>query len=135
MRIENMITQVLSFTSVRNVWKYKRRICNLILGLKGLSDHIMTDWHSEEFETGGWCYFEGFIIRQSMVCPAVTFYWLAVAVEVMQFLFILSHQWRRARSFRLSQSNIFYRDLGNFSTAAVHETKIRRKNIFSGAYF
>ena len=44
MRIENMITQVillnfnsfLATTSVRNVWKHKRRICNLILGLKGL---------------------------------------------------------------------------------------------------
>ena len=41
MRIENMITQVspqlLPTTSVRNVWKHKRRICNLTPGLKGLN--------------------------------------------------------------------------------------------------
>ena len=48
LRIENMITQIkillifeqlLPTTSVRNVWKHKRRICNLILGLKGLILH------------------------------------------------------------------------------------------------
>ena len=46
MRIENMITQVkfclifeqlLHTISVRNVWKHKRRICNLTPGLKGLT--------------------------------------------------------------------------------------------------
>ena len=28
---------LLTTTSVRNVWKHKKRICNLILGLKGLN--------------------------------------------------------------------------------------------------
>ena len=32
-----------------------------------------------------------------------------------------------SRRFRLSQSNNFYRDFGNFLKAAVHKTKIRRK--------
>ena len=31
-----MFYQLLPTTSVRNVWKHKRRICNLILGLKGV---------------------------------------------------------------------------------------------------
>ena len=31
-----MFEQLLPFTSVINVWKHKRRICNLILGLEGL---------------------------------------------------------------------------------------------------
>ena len=38
MRIENMITQQpLSNISVRNVWKDKTIICDLILGLKGFN--------------------------------------------------------------------------------------------------
>ena len=32
-----------------------------------------------------------------------------------------------SRRFRLSQSNNFYREFGNFLTAAVHQTKNRRK--------
>ena len=65
-----------------------------------------------------------------MVFPGVTFHWLAVAVEIMQSMAAAS-----SRRFRHSQSNTFYRDLYNFSTATVHKTKIRRKYIFSGAYF
>ena len=40
-----------------------------------------------------------------------------------------------SRRLRYSHSRNFYRDLGNFSKAAVHKTEFRRKNIFSGEYF
>ena len=39
--------QILSTTSVRNVWRQERRICNLILELKGLrvpDDERLTSW-------------------------------------------------------------------------------------------
>ena len=32
--------QLLPTTSVTNVWKHKRRICNLILGLKGVQTYV-----------------------------------------------------------------------------------------------
>ena len=58
-------------------------------------------------------------------------------------LFLVSSRWSSmaaaasaSRRLRDSHSKDFYRDRGgNFSTAAVHKTKIRRKNIFSGEYF
>ena len=34
--------QLLRTTSVRNVWKHKRRICNLTPGLKGLKSDVVT---------------------------------------------------------------------------------------------
>ena len=43
------------------------------------------------------------------------------------FIYLLSSMATAAsRRFRHSQSNTFYRDLDNFSTVAVHETKIKR---------
>ena len=55
LRIENMITQMkfyplLPFTSVINVWKHKRRICNLILGLKGLIAVYLTEYSMNELK-------------------------------------------------------------------------------------
>ena len=58
MRIENMINQVkyslqiLPTSSVRNVWRQERRICNLIVGLKGLRyNHIASQL---EIKVRGW---------------------------------------------------------------------------------
>jgi len=71
---------------------------------------------------------------------AVTSYWFTVAMVGGIFISrlvcsLIGMATVATRRTRYAHSKNFYRDLDNFSTAAVHKTKLRRKSLFSGEYF